>query len=485
VTAALLQALREAGLLVSAPAAEAMPPLTALATDSRSVHLGSLFIAVRGSQSDGHRFVADAAARGAAAMVLEEQAPVALPQVIVRDGRKAAIALARAWYGNPAASLTLIGITGTNGKTTTTALVRHLLNRSGETGSIGTLGCFDGAGESVPSGAGSLTTPGPIDLQATFAALRSRGVRRVAMETSSHSLDQGRLEGLVFQGIVFTNLTRDHLDYHGTMAAYHAAKLRLLDLAAPDSAMALNADDPAWAQIPRNRRTVTFGAAASADLRAVDLECQASGSRFRIEGRFGIREAEVPLPGDFNVWNALAAAAAGLGMELGLDAIVQRLADAPQVPGRMERIAGTPFTVLRDYAHTPDALRRALETLRSLTPGRLIVLFGCGGDRDRGKRPLMAQAAAAVADFTFLTSDNPRTEDPDLILDEIQAGLPSGSPHLRITDRRMAIAAALEEGKPGDTLLLAGKGHENYQVIGTESRPFDERVVVRDLLDAR
>jgi UDP-N-acetylmuramoyl-L-alanyl-D-glutamate--2,6-diaminopimelate ligase len=485
VTTRLLQALRDADLLVSAPAPDAMPALAALSTDSRSVRDGTLFIAVRGSQSDGHRFVSDATARGAAALVLEAPAPAAVPQIIVRDGRRAATVLALAWYGHPAASMTLIGITGTNGKTTTTALARHLLNRSGETGSIGTLGCFDGSGASVPSAAGSLTTPGPIDLQATFAALRDRGVRRVVMETSSHSLDQGRLDGLVFQCLVFTNLTRDHLDYHGTMAAYQAAKLRLLDLATTDSAVALNADDPAWASVPRNGRTVTFGTAASADVRAVDLECQPSGSRFRIEGRFGIRDAELPLPGDFNVWNALAAAAAGLGMGLGLDEIVQRLADAPQVSGRMERITATPFTVLRDYAHTPDALRRALETLRSLTRGRLIVLFGCGGDRDRGKRPLMAQAAAAVADFMFLTSDNPRTEDPDRILDEIQAGLPPGAPHLRITDRRTAIAAALEEGKPGDTLLLAGKGHENYQVIGTETRPFDERVVVRELLDGR
>ena len=484
-TAALLQALREADLLVSAPEPETLPRLTALSVDSRNVHPGTLFIAVRGSQSDGHRFVADAATRGAAAMVLEAPANVPLPQIIVRDGRRAAIALARAWYGDPSAALVLLGITGTNGKTTTTVLARHLLNRSGETGSIGTLGCFDGSGAPVPSAAGSLTTPGPIDLQATFAALRERGVRRVAMETSSHSLDQGRLDGLVFQGVVFTNLTRDHLDYHGTMAAYLAAKLRLLDLAAPDCALALNADDPAWSTIARRERTVTFGGAASADLRAVDLECRPDGSRFRIEGRFGIREAELPLPGDFNVWNALAAAAAAVGAGMGLEEIVQRLADAPQVPGRMERIPGAPFPVLRDYAHTPDALRRALETLRSLTRGRLIVLFGCGGDRDRGKRPLMAQAAAAVADFTFLTSDNPRTEDPDRILDEIQAGLPAGAPHLRITDRRMAIAAALEEGKPGDTLLLAGKGHEDYQVIGTESRPFDERAVVRDLLDGR
>ncbi|HET9275711.1 MAG TPA: UDP-N-acetylmuramoyl-L-alanyl-D-glutamate--2,6-diaminopimelate ligase, partial [Gemmatimonadales bacterium] len=383
------------------------------------------------------------------------------------------------------ASLTLIGITGTNGKTTTTGIVRHLLNRSLDTASMGTLGCFDGAGEPVASTAGSLTTPGPLDLMATFAALRDRGVRRVAMEASSHSLDQGRLDGLSFEAAVFTNLTRDHLDYHATMEAYHAAKLRLVDLVAPHGLLVINADDPAWASVPRSPRSISFGQAAHADLRAVDAERDASGSRFRLEGRWGTREAAIPLPGDFNIANGLAAAATALGLGVGLDEVVARLSEAPQVPGRMERLAGGAFTVLRDYAHTPDALARALAALRALTRGRLIVLFGCGGDRDRGKRPLMARAAAAGADFTFVTSDNPRTEDPEQILDDIQTGLPPGTPHLRMTDRRIAIAAALAEAKPGDTVLLAGKGHETYQVIGTETRPFDERAIVRELLGAR
>ncbi len=480
----LLAALREAGLLVSAPRPEDLPAIGALSTDSRGTTPGTLFIAVRGSQADGHRFIADAVTRGAAALVVEAPVQAGVPQIVVRDGRRAAIVLARQWYGNPGASLELIGITGTNGKTTTTALVRHLLNEEADTGSIGTLGCFDGAGAAVPSTAGSLTTPGPIDLQAMLAALRERGVRRVAMETSSHSLDQGRLDGLAFAVAVFTNLTRDHLDYHGTMEAYHAAKLRLLGLLAADGVVVLNADEAAWRAIPRSSRTLTFGTEAAAEVRALDVVGDASGSRFRLTGRYGTREATLPLPGEFNVANALAAAATSLAIGRRIDEVVDRLADAPQIPGRMERIAAGPFTVLRDYAHTPDALARVLETLRPLTAGRLIALFGCGGDRDRGKRPLMAKAAAPRADFLFLTSDNPRTEDPDRILDEIQAGLPPGTPHLRMTDRRVAIQAALAEAKAGDTVLLAGKGHETYQVIGTETRPFDERMIVRELLGA-
>ncbi len=482
---ALLAALRRADLLIEAPEPEALPGFSNLAVDSRSAAPGTLFIAVRGSQTDGHRFVPDAIARGAAGVVVEEAAGDGAARIVVRDARRAAIVLARTWYDDPAAALQLVGVTGTNGKTTTTGLARHLLNRNGDTAGMGTLGCTDGAGDAVPSAAGSLTTPGPLDLQATFATLRDRKVRRVVMEASSHSLDQGRLDGLVFAAAIFTNLSRDHLDYHGSMEAYHAAKLRLLDLLAPDGVLAVNADDPAWEGIGRTRRTVTFGMRRPADLRAVDAQCGAAGSRFRIEGRFGIREATLPLPGDFNIANALAAAAVALGLGVALDEVVARLDDAPQVPGRMERIAGGAFTVLRDYAHTPDALSRALETLRPLTTGRLIVLFGCGGDRDRGKRPLMGRAAAAAADFVFLTSDNPRTEDPERILDEIQAGLPAGAPHLRMSDRRTAIAAALAEAKAGDTVLLAGKGHESYQVIGTESRPFDERAIVRELLGGR
>jgi UDP-N-acetylmuramoyl-L-alanyl-D-glutamate--2,6-diaminopimelate ligase len=479
----LVSALRRAGLLRSAPSP--LPDVSGLTTDSRSVRPGTLFIAVRGSQMDGHRFVSDAVARGAAGVVVESPQDTPAPQFVVQDARRAAIVLARTWFGDPASGMLLVGITGTNGKTTTTALVRHLLNRSGDAGSIGTLGAFDGEGRSIPSVAGSLTTPGPVDLQATFAVLRDAGIGRVAMETSSHSLDQGRLDGLRFQAAVFTNLTRDHLDYHVTMEQYLAAKLKLLGLLAKDAVIASNADDPVWAVISRTGNTVTFGRHPDADLRAVDPVLEATGSRFRLEGRFGSREISLPLPGEFNVSNALAAAAVALGLGIPLADVAERLAAAPQVPGRMERLLATPFVVVRDYAHTPDALERALEALRPLTSGRLIVLFGCGGDRDRGKRPLMARSAGTLADFTVLTSDNPRTERPESIIDDMSAGLPPGAEHLRITDRREAIARALLLARPGDTLLLAGKGHETYQVIGAEYRPFDERLIVEELMGRR
>lgn len=481
--AGLLAALRREGLLRHAP--EALPEFTALTSDSRSVVPGALFVAVRGSQADGHRFVADAVRRGAAAVVVEGRIDSPAPQLVVRDGRLAAITLARAWYQDAAAGMELVGITGTNGKTTTAGLVAHLLNRSGATGSIGTLGAFDGAGNLVASAAGSLTTPGPVDLHATFAALRDRGVKRVAMEASSHSLDQGRLDGLVFAAAVFTNLTQDHLDYHLTMEHYLAAKLKLLGLLGKDAVVAVNADDPAWAAIPRGAGTGSYGFSPGAELRAAAAALGPTGSRFRIEGRFGTREVVLPLPGEFNIANALAASAVALGLGQTLQDVVERLGSAPQVPGRMERLASEPFAVLRDYAHTPDALERALAALRPVTRGRLIVLFGCGGDRDRGKRPLMGHLAGTRADLSVITSDNPRSEDPDAIIDEIMAGLPFAAPHLRLTDRREAIRAALEVAAPGDTVLLAGKGHETYQVIGSEYLPFDERQIVAELLGVR
>jgi UDP-N-acetylmuramoyl-L-alanyl-D-glutamate--2,6-diaminopimelate ligase len=474
----LIAALRREGLLVSAAAA---PEPTGLADDSRAVRPGQWFVAVRGSQADGHRFIPGALERGAAVLVVERpDATAAAPQVVVTDGRRAALALARAWNGDPAAALTLVGITGTNGKTTTTALVRHLLNAAGSAGSIGTLGAFDGRGESVPSTAGNLTTPGAVDLQATLAAMRERGVDHVAMETSSHSLDQGRLDGLTFAAGVFTNVTRDHLDYHGTMEDYLAAKLRLAALLAPGGTAVVNADDPAWGAMPGGIPRLTFGVAGAADIRAEDLVLDAAGSRFRLAGRFGAADVELPLLGDFNVANALGAAGAALALGRPLAEVAARLSGAPQVPGRMERIAVRPCTVLRDYAHTPDALERALRTLRPLTRGRLIVLFGCGGDRDRGKRPMMGRLAVDLADLAVVTSDNPRTEDPDAILADIEAGM-GGVPHRREVDRRRAIALALEECGAGDTILLAGKGHETYQVIGTEKQPFDEREIVARL----
>ena len=474
----IVTALRREDLLLGAP--EQLPEISGLTSDSRSAGPGSLYVAVRGSQTDGHRFVRAAVERGAVAALVEVPQEVAVAQVIVRDGRRASLAAARAWYGDPARELALIGVTGTNGKTTTTGLLRHLFNGTGTAGSVGTLGAFDGTGAEVPSSAGALTTPGLIDLQATLAALRARGVTHVAMETSSHALDQGRMDGLTFTAGVFTNLSRDHLDYHGTMEQYLAAKLRLSSYLALDGVEVVNFDDPTWREIPDRPGRITFGTGEGATLRATDIELSPAGSRFHLSGRWGEAEASLPLLGDFNVSNALAAAACALGLGRSLGEVVSRLAAAPQVPGRMERIAERPCVVLRDYAHTPDALERALATLRPLTPGRLIVVFGCGGDRDRGKRPIMGRIAAELADLAVVTSDNPRTEDPEAIIDEVEAGM-DGVPHLRHADRRAAIAAALSEAGPEDTLLLAGKGHETYQVVGSEKLPFDEREIVRTL----
>jgi UDP-N-acetylmuramoyl-L-alanyl-D-glutamate--2,6-diaminopimelate ligase len=473
---AVLDELRRADLLSSAP--PRAPDPTAIGVDSRTAVRGMLYVAVRGSQSDGHRFVADAVARGATAVVVEEPQQPAVPQIVVRDSRHAALVLGGAWYGHPGRCLTLVGVTGTNGKTTTTGLIRHLFNEGETAGSIGTLGAFDGRGEPVTSTAGSLTTPGSIDLQATLAELLTRGATHVVMETSSHSLDQGRLDGASFAAGVFTNLTRDHLDYHGTMEAYLASKLRLSTLLQLGGLEVVNIDDDAWRVMAPRAQRVTFGFHPAADVRATDVALDAMGSRFRIIGRFGSAEVELPLLGDFNVANALAAAATALGLGRSVASVVERLATTPQVPGRMERISDVPCTVLRDYSHTPDSLERALRTLRPLTPGRIIAVFGCGGDRDRGKRPLMGRIAAQLSDLCIVTSDNPRTENPDAIIDDIERGM-GGLPHLRITDRLAAIHAALDQARTGDTILLAGKGHETYQVIGTEKIAFDEREIVQ------
>jgi UDP-N-acetylmuramoyl-L-alanyl-D-glutamate--2,6-diaminopimelate ligase len=472
----LLNELRRADLLVSAPPHAADP--SAIGADSRTLRPGMLYLALRGSQADGHRHVADAIRRGAASILVEVPQGTSVPEIVVRDGHRAALVLGSSWHGHPARQLSLIGVTGTNGKTTTTGLIRHLFNGAETAGSIGTLGAFDGRGDAIDSTAGSLTTPGPIDLQATLAAMVSRGLTHVAMEASSHSLDQRRLDGLTFAAGVFTNLTRDHLDYHGTMEAYLASKLRLSSLLGTRGLEVVNLDEDVWRALPTRSPRLTFGTHPSADVHASEIMLDAAGSRFQVSGRFGCANVSLPLLGDFNVANALAAAATALGLGRPLPDVVERLNGAPQVPGRMERISDTPCTVLRDYAHTPDALARALSSLRPLTSGRLIVVFGCGGDRDRGKRPLMGRIAVENSDLAIATSDNPRTENPDAIIDDIEQGI-GGRPHLRITDRLTAIHSALDQARPGDTILLAGKGHETYQIIGTEKLPFDEREIVQ------
>jgi UDP-N-acetylmuramoyl-L-alanyl-D-glutamate--2,6-diaminopimelate ligase len=437
---------------------------------------------VRGAVQDGHAFVAEAATRGAAAALVEAPQPVALPQIQVRDGRRAAAVAAETWYGRPAAKLELVGVTGTNGKTTSVTLARHVLAALWPMGSIGTLGAFDPAGAPVESEAGNLTTPGPIDLQATLAALVDRGARGAAMEVSSHSLDQGRVDGLVFRAAIFTNLTRDHLDYHKTFENYFHAKAGLVTYLAPDGLEVVNADDPAWKKLRSvtGHRRISFGEREKADVTARNVIEGGAGTRFDLAGPLGRAPVALPLLGHFNVANALGVAACAVGLGLPVEQVADLLSRAPQVPGRMERIATRPCVVLRDYAHTPDALERALETVRPITPGRVIVVFGAGGDRDPGKRAPMGEVCVRLADIAIATSDNPRTEDPDRILDEVEAGM-QGRPHHREVDRRKAIALALGLARDGDLVLLAGKGHETYQVVGTLKEPFDERVVVREL----
>ena len=480
-----VDALARAGALVEAPPAAELPSISGLTADARRLERGMLFCAVRGAALDGHTFVADAAARGAAAALVEARQPVAIPQVVVRNGRRAAAVAAEAWYGHPASRLQMIGVTGTNGKTTSVILTRHVLSARWPMGAIGTLGCIDPAGEPVESEAGNLTTPGPIDLQATLAELVARGAAGVAMEVSSHSLDQGRVDGLLFRAAIFTNLTRDHLDYHETFDAYFAAKAKLTGYLADAGLAVINADDAAWARLPPTPRRITFSATATdADVVARDVRVDAQGARFTLVTPAGSHPVALPLLGRFNVANALGVAACAIGLDVPAPVVAERLSGAPQVPGRMERIAVDPCVVLRDYAHTPDALERALETIREVTSagggGRVILVFGAGGDRDRGKRGPMGEIAVRLADVAIATSDNPRTEDPERVLDDVEAGM-SARPHYRITERKAAIAQALELARAGDTILLAGKGHETYQIIGTTKQPFDEREVVRSL----
>jgi UDP-N-acetylmuramoyl-L-alanyl-D-glutamate--2,6-diaminopimelate ligase len=374
-----------------------------------------------------------------------------------------------------------VGVTGTNGKTTTVNMLRHLLDSSrGRSASIGTLGVLIGSEGTVCEGGGGLTTPGPIELQRVFRELHDQGVRSVAMEVSSHSLDQRRIEGVLFDVVAFTNFTRDHLDYHGSMERYFAAKARLLEHVQPHGTVVYNIDDPAWAALHTDRRRVGFSERVStAEVHAENVQFSARGSEWTLRLDRERVTVHLPLIGDFNVTNALGTAAIAYALGLPTRQIGARLSTMPQVPGRLEVINESP-TVLRDYAHTPDALARALDAVRPFATERLIVVFGCGGDRDRGKRPEMGAIAENKADLAIVTSDNPRTEDPEAILDEIERGM-TGANHERIEDRRTAIARALDVAGANDVVVLAGKGHETYQVRGTTKLPFDEKIIVSEM----
>jgi len=460
--------------------------VTGVTDDSRAVRPGFAFVAVPGTTADGHDYLNAVAESGAAVAVVEDPERTTIPALVVRDSRRAAAVVGAAYYNDPARAFTLVAVTGTNGKTTTASILRHLLDSDATpAASMGTLGVIvRSAGEPFPGG-GGLTTPGPIEFHRVLRALADAGIRQLALEASSHALAQHRLDRAPFAAAVFTNLTRDHLDYHGTMDAYFAAKAQLVSLLGPGGVAVINADDPAWAALPASTTRITFGLSEAADVRAADVRYSGLGSLWTLRVQGHEYEVHLPLAGDFNVANALGAAAACIALGADAGAVAERLGTVPQVPGRLERLSESP-AVFRDYAHTPNALERALAAMRPFAAGgRLIVVFGCGGDRDPGKRPHMGAIAEQLADHVVLTSDNPRTEDPERILDAIDGGM-TRRDHERIEDRRSAIAHAIDVAVPGrDVVLLAGKGHETYQVRGTEKLSFDEALVVRELLAAR
>jgi UDP-N-acetylmuramoyl-L-alanyl-D-glutamate--2,6-diaminopimelate ligase len=461
-----------------APAVE----VTALAYDNRAVRPGAVFFCVPGFTRDGHDFAPDAVARGAAALVVQRPLGLGVPEVVVGDVRAAMAPAAARLYGDPTATLRTVGITGTNGKTTTAFLVRALLEAGGlPTGLLGTVGTIV-AGERRDA---VRTTPEAIDLQRTFAEMLDGGDRAVVMEVSSHALALGRAAAIHWDVAVFTNLTQDHLDFHRDMEDYFEAKRALLADAAP-RVRVVNVDDPYGRRLAAEFPDAVTVAIddPGARLRATALEPNRTATRFRLGGL----ELTAPLPGRFNVLNALCAVAAARALGVPDEAIAEGLRSAAPAPGRFEPVdEGQPFTVLVDYAHTPDSLESVLRAARDVTDGRVVVVFGAGGDRDRGKRPLMGAVAAANADVVVVTSDNPRSEDPGAIIEAIVGGIAdadAGAVEV-VADRREAIARAVEVARPGDVVVIAGKGHEQGQELaGGRKIPFDDATVAREALRA-
>jgi len=459
--------------------------------DSRAVATGDLFVAVPGAKADGHAFLGAARAKGALLAVVERIVPdEPLPQVRVANARKALALLACEENDHPSRELTMVGVTGTNGKTTTTHLVRSVLERHGErVGVIGTVGYeFGEEHHAAPH-----TTPEAPELARLLRSWRDRGADAVAMEVSSHALSLDRTFGIAFDAGVFTNLTQDHLDFHGTLESYRDAKARLFRAEARGDRTkpfvgVMNADDPAgrWIREHGDGRFLTYGRHSGAEVTADDVALGPAGTRLRIRHPRGSESVALRLRGAFNVMNALAAFGGCYVLGVPPAAIAEGLGALASVPGRLEPVdAGQPFQVLVDYAHTPDALERALEAVRALGPKQLRCVFGCGGDRDRGKRPIMGRAAARLADDVVVTSDNPRSESPDAIVAEIVAGAPGAGNVRTIVDRGEAIRAAVEACEPGDALLIAGKGHETYQILGDRTIDFDDRAVALAALRAR
>lgn len=461
--------------------------VSSLAYDARRVSPGSVFCTWKGLQRDGHTFVPDALQRGAVAVVAEKRlGDLPVPNIRVDSGRRALGRMAANFYGHPSRHLQVVGVTGTNGKTSTSMLLQSLLEAGGlRAGLLGTVSNDTGHGR-VPA---RHTTPEALDLQQLLAEMRENGCRTAAIEVSSHALAQGRTEGVDFAGAVFTHLGRDHLDYHQTMEAYEESKALLFRGLRPGAFAVVNLEDPCGvrmaARCAPGVRILRYGL-EKGDVRAADLKMGVQGSSFRLVTPEGEYPATLPWLGRFNVSNALAAATAAILAGVSAEKVAGALGRAPAVPGRMEAVPGSgEITILVDYAHTADAVEAALGTLRSITRGSLWIVLGAGGDRDQGKRPKMAAAAARLADRVILTSDNPRNEDPAAILREMAAGLPKGAAAQRIENRAEAIRTAVRSAGPGDVVLVAGKGHEETQEIRGEKFPFSDRREVEKALAER
>jgi UDP-N-acetylmuramoyl-L-alanyl-D-glutamate--2,6-diaminopimelate ligase len=458
---------------------EASASVDEVAFDSRHVAPGALFFCVRGASADGHDFAQEAIRSGAAALVVERWLDLDVAQILVPSVRQAMGPMSAVVLGEPARSMTIVGVTGTNGKTTVVHLLDAVFRAAGHrTGAIGTVGAHV-AGEPVPI---ARTTPEAPDLHRLLRRMRDAGVTMVAMEVSSHALDQGRVGGLRFDAAIFTNLSQDHLDHHGSMESYFAAKASLFTGDRAKHAV-VNLDD-AWGRRLLDVRVpvTTFGLDPAADVHAEDVRTEPDGLAFRVDGR----EVTSSLRGGFNVSNCLAAIASSGLVGVSTDDAIRGLADAGQVSGRMEPVdAGQRFLVVVDYAHTPDSIRTVLAAARPLATGRVIVVFGCGGDRDRAKRFPMGAAATEGADLTVITTDNPRSEDPLDIITEVERGAAEGGGRYVVEpDRHAAIRLALSHAHPGDVVVVAGKGHEAEQELADRSIPFDDRVVVREELEA-
>jgi UDP-N-acetylmuramoyl-L-alanyl-D-glutamate--2,6-diaminopimelate ligase len=462
--------------------------------DSRKIQRGDCFIAMRGTGTDGHRFLESAIEKGASVVVLEQDSALSdyyflhsgVVKVVVPDSRKALAVMSANYFNHPSSKLMMVGVTGTNGKTTTTHLIKAILEAAGQrVGLLGTIEYRIGD-EVIPA---SHTTPESLELNELLARMATSGCQSVSMEVSSHALHQSRVYGLEFDAAVFTNLTQDHLDYHGSMEEYFKAKKILFDNLDDDAVAITNADDTWGMQIVTSTRARTFsyGVAEHADVQAADIRLSIEGTSCTLWFRNQQTTMTTPLVGRFNVYNILAAYSTGLALGLSQETLLAGIRSVASVHGRFERVASPKgWAAIIDYAHTPDALEKCLRTIHDVLPregrGRIITVFGAGGDRDKTKRPIMGSIAGQLSDIIIVTSDNPRTEDPGQIIDEIVAGIPRGAQVTQEVDRRAAIHSALRQARSGDVVLVAGKGHEDYQVIGKEKIHFSDREIVEEFI---